>query len=233
MNTLSKSVGSIVADLLFPPRCVGCGTILPGNLKQLCLDCLSQLDTLDFAMHDDNPMIRHLFGRCRILYGGALFGYYPGGRVQSILQHIKYQNRTQLAIQCGEWLGRNLKRSILFQSVDALVPVPLHPKKLKQRGYNQSTLICEGIQRMTKWPIIEEGLLRVRHTPTQTKLGRVERCMNMRLAFRPSDQLKSSKHVLLVDDVLTTGATIEACILAIQEMYECDVSICSLAVGGV
>lgn len=232
MNTIKKSIGHLLLDLLYPPNCLACHRPISGQLDHICVPCLSQLTPLDFGRLPDNPLTSHFYGRCKLTSGIALFGYFPGGRVQHLIQNIKYKSKLPLAFECGQWLGKLIQKSPSFNDVDGLVPVPLHPKKLKIRGYNQSAIIAQGIASVCDIPVLSNLITRRRHTPSQTLLNRLERCNNMNAAFYVDADPTSFNHLLLIDDVVTTGATLEACINAIHSHHDARFSIGCLAVGG-
>ncbi|MDX1684456.1 MAG: ComF family protein [Saprospiraceae bacterium] len=232
MNTQDRSFGQVVLDLIYPLRCSGCGEVIPGMLDSFCLECLSRLQPLDYHHYTDNPLSRHFVGRCKVELSAALFGYIPGGCVQQIIHDVKYRRKMRLGRFLGRWLGRHLQRSMGYRQIDVIIPVPLHKRRQRKRGYNQSSLICEGIADQLQCNVLENGLERIRKTPSQTDLNRFERHRNMKNAFWPNEELLRYDHVLLVDDVVTTGATLEACILAIKAEKDMKVSIGTVALGG-
>ena len=224
-------------DLIFPPRCSACEESLTPGDQFFCTHCWSQLKPYDLQNYSDHLMDQHFWGRVRVEATAALFPYYPKGLVQQVIHNIKYRGDKRLGRFCGEWLGHLLKEAQNFQSVDAILPVPLFRKRMRNRGYNQSQLIAKGISKVMKLPVIENGLSRSRSTASQTSFNRFERIKNMESAFHASPNLAAYNHLLLIDDVVTTGATLEACIRAIrrmesQEQVNAKISLAALALGG-
>ena len=148
------------------------------------------------------------------------------------MHQLKYKSRGDVGVFLGQQLGYNLLETSWLRDIDVMVPVPLHPKKEALRGYNQSLLIAEGIQQITQIPTQASLLLRQRNTPSQTNKSRIERVNNMELAFHcPLDSLDRIQHILLIDDMLTTGATIEACALAILAEKRIKISIATIGIA--
>lgn len=208
----SKAGIGHLLSLLFPDLCCGCHRHLQPGEAQLCSSCLYELPYTDHHLHAENRMLKQFWGRVPCTAAMAMLYFKKGGRVQQIIHHLKYSNRPDLGIRLGNLLGEKLSISPAFKNIDLLIPVPLHKKRERQRGYNQSACIAEGIAQVLQVPLSSKHLLRKAATSSQTKKGRYLRFENMSSAFeicRP-EELKG-KHLLLIDDVLTTGATLEAC----------------------
>ncbi len=229
--TLKMWLRSLVA-LFFPERCCACGEELVGEHGGLCISCHLHLPLSNFAMRPANPTEMRLAGRIPFVAATSYLIFTHGNITQSLLHAIKYRHATQLAKQFGRQLGLSLRESHRFDDVDVIVPVPLHRKRLWYRGYNQSLLLCEGIAEVFSRPIDWKGLRRKVDTGTQTHLSREQRADNMKgvFALRHADSF-AGKHILLVDDVLTTGATIEACWLVLKEVPDIRISIATLAIA--
>ena len=165
----------------------------------------------NFHLHTDNALDQKLKGR--LVYNKAFSMYYfnTQGAVRDVLYQIKYQRNNYLANYFGEQLGHYYKSQL--KNIDVIIPVPLHPKRIAERGYNQSKLLADGINKVTKTPVNVDLVKRIKNTETQTHKSRIERVENMLAAFewQKSDLLKS-KSILLIDDVITTGSTLESCI---------------------
>lgn len=224
-------------DLIFPPRCRACDQSLTPGDQYFCTHCWSQLKPYDLQNYTGHIMDQHFWGRAKVESSAALFPYYPKGLVQQIIHNIKYRGEKNLAIFCGEWLGQMLKDSENFQNVDGILPVPLYRSRMRQRGYNQSELIARGISMSMNIPVILKGLSRNKSTVSQTSFNRFDRIKNMESAFRAKESLNVYHHLLLIDDVVTTGATLEACIGAIRRMESKQqinkkISLAALALGG-
>jgi ComF family protein len=162
----------------------------------------------------------------------SLFNYFARSRAQKIIHQIKYRNKKQLAIALGRRLAEHMERTPSLPQFDIIVPVPLHPRRVKERGYNQSALISKGIAGVLNIQCAEHALKRKYRTTSQTQLNRAERISNMLTAFELSEKLDDNVHVLLIDDVITTGATLEGCIVAIQNESNRKVSVATIAAGG-
>lgn len=208
------------ACLFFPHHCAGCGTDRLDRQTEICLRCLHQLPQTHFTGHADNPVEKIFWGRTQVQAATSLFFYSQDSIMQALLHELKYRGNQELGIQLGSLLGTVLKNNSRF-AVDVLVPVPLYPSKEKSRGFNQATLICQGIAAVTGLPVCTTLLRRNTERSTQTKKDRAERWENMRGIFEatPFNEVPY-KNILLIDDVITTGATLEACGQALLEAEE-------------
>jgi ComF family protein len=166
----------------------------------------------NFEIHPNNPVEKDFWGRLPIVNASALLYFTKESLVQQLMHQLKYKGNKDLGLQLGRLMGNALKNAARFNEIDALVPLPLFPSKEKKRGYNQATILCEGIAEILSLPVLNEVITRTQHTETQTKKGRIERWKNIEGKFQLIDpQAIQNKHLLLVDDVVTTGATLEAC----------------------
>jgi ComF family protein len=179
-------------------------------------------------MSADQQKLNQLFwGRVQIEDIRSLMIYQKGNKVKDVLQQLKYQNKTKLAQHLGKLLGEQLSTEQIYQ---AIIPIPLHPKKLKLRGFNQSKVIADGIKEVLDVPIQNNWIRRIHHNPSQTKVSKYERWNNVRSIFEvPKPEKFKNKHVLVIDDVLTTGATLEACVALLNKIEGCKVSVATLA----
>ncbi len=201
-----------VVGLLFPNLCNGCGLSLYGGEKAICNHCLYDLHHTDFHLHKENRVAKQLWSRLPFEAAMAMLYFKKGTRIQNLIHNLKYNGRPEVGHILGNLVGEKLKASEFYKSIDYIVPVPLHPKKERIRGYNQSLCIAEGISETLGVPIFQNQLIRKKITETQTRKSRFIRYENMLSVFDvfEPEQLQH-KHVLLVDDVITTGATLEAC----------------------
>lgn len=220
-------------ELFYPKTCCVCGTPLVGDEHEICTRCLLNLPEALSALGENNFVEKRFLGRVPTKHCTSLLLFKHHNDTQKILHSIKYYGNTKLAITMGRQLGLHLNKSGLFDDVDLLMPVPLHRNKERRRGYNQSQLICEGIIQTFPRPIVSGNLIRTRHTESQTHKTRIERLDNMKgvFALKNPDELKG-KHILLIDDVITTGATTEACWMALRSVEGVQISIASLAISG-
>ena len=231
MSFLSNLVSDSL-ELCFPNTCCGCSGEIQQKDDLLCVKCLHDLPYTDFEKFEDNP-VRHLFtGRIQLANATALFYFSKGNIVQHILHELKYKRNAAIGEYSGKLMGERLIESGRYKDIDALIPLPLFPKKEYVRGYNQAEMICRGISASTTIPLITKNVVRQRSTETQTKKHRSERWENVAGSFYTSDpQALAHKHVMLVDDVLTTGATIEACAESLLSIEGIKISIATIAVA--
>ncbi len=184
----------------------------------LCGFCRSDLPFTNHFNLRDNIFEQRLWGRIPLCAGASLFFFQKDGFVQDLMFKVKYESAIPLAIYLGSLLGKLLKQSKDFQSIDYLVPIPLHPRKKRKRGYNQSELLCEGIISVWEKPVFK-GVKRTKNTKSQTQMGKIERLQNLAGAIEVDQVDLIEPHFLIIDDVMTTGTTIEICALALLERY--------------
>ncbi len=218
--------------LLFPRLCGGCGKALLPAEDPLCLVCGLEIPRTEAHHIEANETALRIAGRFPFEKASSWAYFTQEGLLQHLLHNIKYRQREDWAIALGKQLGRELKDA--KWEVDTILPVPLHPKKQRQRGYNQSELLCDGIGEAMSIPVWPDALRRLRHTESQTAKNTSQRLLNVKDAFAVTPHFKEKlrgRHILLVDDVLTTGATLESCANALlQAVPNIQVSIATLAV---
>lgn len=219
--------------LFFPNNCCICGELLVGDEHNICSRCLLNLPEAYNANGEENYVERRLMGRIPVEAVTAWLTFQQGNDTQTLLHQIKYQGNERLAVTLGRQMGIVLAQSGRFENVDMLIPVPLHPRKEHKRGYNQSLLLCQGITQTFPRPIESSNLIRTRHTKSQTRKNRQQRLENMKDVFTVTqpERLKG-KHLLLIDDVITTGATTEACCLSLLAVEGVRISVAALAATG-
>ena len=207
-----KRLATDIIGLLFPDLCNACGTHLYYGEKEICTKCLYDLPYTDYHLYADNPVAKQLWGRLPCNAAMAMLYFRKGTKVQNLMHSVKYKGQTEVGVRLGNLLGEKLKLSAQYNGIDLIIPVPLHPKKEKIRGYNQSEFIANGIAEVLDIPMSTTHLLRDKSTDSQTKKSRYVRYENMQSVFNVhhAEQIENL-HVLLVDDVITTGATLEAC----------------------
>jgi len=219
-------------NLLFPDLCILCGRALQKNEHQLCLSCLHDIPKTNYHLIEGNPIEKRFWGKVPIFRATSYFFFQKGSSFQKLLHILKYKGNKEIGELLGKYAAIDLLDSPDFTSIDFIIPVPLHPKKYKLRGYNQSEWISKGISEILNKPLDTTTLLRVRENPTQTKKTVFERFENTEGIFELSNTtLLAGKHVLLIDDVLTTGSTLEACARALLETQGIKISIFTLAVA--
>ncbi len=217
--------------LFFPNVCACCSTGLMRGEEYICSHCLYELPTTGFHKEQDNPVAQSFWGRAVVEHATANYFFKKGNRIQKLVHQIKYRGQKEIGEVLGKEMGKNLCSSC-FQVVDIIVPVPLHLQKFRKRGYNQSEWIARGVAGMMNKPIDTQTLVRHASTSTQTRKKRFERWENVDSGFGLTNPDSfAGQHILLIDDVITTGATLEACIHAIQTSPEAKVSIATLAIA--
>lgn len=211
MFTINRLALDVVA-LLFPELCNACGTHLYYGEKEICIKCLRDLPFTDFHLNVENQVAKQLWGRLRDINAMAMLYFRKGTKVQNLMHSLKYKGKTAVGVKLGNLLGEKLAASNDYKNIDLIVPVPLHYSKERLRGYNQSETIANGIAELLNIAVSTKHLIRAKSTETQTKKARYTRYENMQSVFdvKHVEELKNM-HILLVDDVITTGATLEAC----------------------
>ncbi|GGI28295.1 ComF family protein [Pedobacter mendelii] len=221
---------SDLIGLLFPNLCNACGTPIFQNENLICTKCQYDLPFTDYHVHDENRVAKQFWGRLPLNAAMAMLYFRKGAKVQNLIHSLKYNNKTDVGVMLGHMLGERLKNSPLYQNIDLIMPVPLHQKKLRLRGYNQSTFIVEGVSKKMEIDFYDNILIRPVPTESQTKKSRYNRYENMKSVFKIQNPEKiAGKHILLIDDVITTGATLEACANVLLENGASKVSIAALA----
>lgn len=195
----------------------------------VCLQCLHKLPKTNNYKDPDNPAETLLAGRFPFERVATFCVYSKQGVLQPLIHQLKYNNKKEIGVLLGKLFGKDLSNSEFVNSIDFIVPVPLHPKKLRERGYNQAAMIAQGLSQATSIPISTENLIRVIHNPTQTKRTKTQRWENVKDIFDlRHPQLFTNKHVLLVDDIITTGSTLEACAHALLKNPNVRISVATL-----
>lgn len=222
-----------ILNLFYPRVCAACGETLLKDETTVCLKCRYLMPKTGYEQNPDNPLAQSFYGRVPFHAVSSCFFFSKDGKVQHLIHELKYKGNKEAGIFLGQQLGETIKEAPLFQGIDYLIPVPLHPKREKQRGYNQSLMICQGIHEVTGIPIGDKYLVRAVYTETQTHKTAEERFKNVKDIFevRFAEELKD-KHVLLVDDVLTTGATLESCAHQLENIPGITISAATAACAG-
>lgn len=215
--------------LFLPEVCVVCGQELLESEMGACLNCLYKLPkTYNYKVIDNAAEIL-MAGRIPFERIASYCVYVNGGILPPLIHNLKYHRKKEIGLLLGRMFGEDLVGSEFLKPVDIIVPVPLHPKKKRSRGYNQAEIIAQGISEATSIPISVDNLVRVVHNPTQTKRTKTERWENVKNIFNVKDiHAFNQKHVLLVDDVITTGSTIEACGVALQKCSKLKISVAAI-----
>lgn len=225
-----KNILTDALHLFYPHICIGCGSDLIDKKNLLCLYCINELPHTNFAMHENNPIEKIFTGRIKIKAAHSEFYFSKGHLIQHLIHQLKYKNNKEIGYYLGEIMGNSLLKSNRFSNIDYLIPLPLFADREFKRGYNQAAVICQGIHLSTQIPVMLNNIVRQRPTETQTRKHRAERWENVAGSFtsRNPETLKG-KNVLLVDDVITTGATLEACGQVVLQIPGTTTSFAALA----
>lgn len=216
--------------LFYPELCEACSSALYKNENLICLRCLAKLPYTSYENISPNKTDKLFWGRIRIEKATSLLFFTKGSRVQVLMHGLKYKGRKDIGFYLGELMYHKLHKANWLDSVDCIMPVPMHSAKQKKRGYNQAELIAQGLSTGSGIPLNLSNLRRVKNVQSQTKKSRIERYENMLQVFEvESFEEQIPGHVLLIDDIITTGATIEACALVLLESGVKKVSVATLA----
>lgn len=225
-----KAIRSLV-NLIYPQICVACDDQTPLKNKPYCLKCQQDLYYTDHSSTRKNDFEEMFWGRIPIDKGAAMFYYRKDTAIQDLLFSLKYKGNKSIGIQLGEEFGHMLSDAGFMKDITAIVPVPMFWKKEKKRGYNPAFLFAEGISLATKKPCYSDLLIKTMPTESQTRKSRTERLINVENVFQVNNAYDpTNEHILLIDDVLTTGATLEACAMVLQKQ-NIKTSLATLAIG--
>ena len=227
-----RKIFNDLLHLFFPKLCMLCQTPLVGGEEHICLKCLCDLPRTGHNFLEENPATYLFGGKVPVYHAAAFLHYEKGGNVQQLIHSLKYHDNREIGFRLGRMAGLRYQKAILSDRPDLLLPVPLHPKKRKQRGYNQSEWIARGLNTLLKLPIDTTSLRRTKETETQTHKQTYDRWLNMQNIFSVVDrEVLAGKHILLIDDVITTGSTIGACAEALLTIPGVRVSVLAIAMA--
>jgi len=216
--------------IFYPDLCASCENQLEKNENTICTFCRHDLPLTNFTNYSENKIAKTFYGRIIIEKANTLLFYRKEGITKKLIHELKYKGNEEIGSFFGNWLGEILKQNNEFSDINLIVPVPLHPKKLKQRGYNQVSKFGEKLSYHLNKPFLENVLLRTSTSKTQTFKARFERFNNNDTKFQSNNTSSfKNKHILLIDDVITTGATIESCARELQKTEGVKISILTMA----
>lgn len=231
LNTFQLYLKDFVG-LIYPELCLCCNEQHPFKDSLFCLDCNVDMPITDQFIVPNNRFKDIFIGRIKLEYAAAYMYNYKGSKVQQMLHALKYQHKNEIAIEIGKIIGGQISQYWSDKPIDMIIPIPLHPKKQHWRGYNQCIELAKGIHETTQIPINNLAVKKISHTDSQTSKTRAERLVNVSESFVPYPRLDlSNKHVLILDDVVTTGSTLEACALICQEANAKSISMITLAMA--
>ena len=231
MNSNLSKILNDVNTFVVPETCFGCNTVLYRGEHLLCAFCRNELPLTEYTFSEENPADRLFYGHFRVQKAAAMLFYREKGMVQQLIHGLKYRGMEKIGVVLGAWYGELLSRDGGLGSVDYVLPVPLHPKKKRKRGYNQCTGFGREVARVLGARFSEDLLLRREASPTQTSQNRWRRWKGTQGAFHaPGGHLLEGKRILLVDDVITTGATLGACCEALNHLGHGGICIAAMAI---
>jgi len=226
-----KKLTNSFISLFFPCLCPVCKEPLTGQENSICWDCSLSLPKTNSYSHEENRAAKRFYGKIQLERAASYLYYNKRGAAQKIVYEIKYKRNLSLGRSMGEAMAKDILASGFFEGIDCIMPVPLHKKKLKYRGFNQSLALAEGISEVSRIPIENKSLVRKKFSATQTKKGLYARWLNTKNRFTLYNKESfQNKHILLVDDVLTTGSTLEACAQCFRDIEGIKISVLTLAV---
>ena len=221
-----------IVNLFFPKVCNACHNLLNDNEHTICLDCRHDLPITNFHFDNNDSVAKVLYGRAKIENGTALFRFEKKGNIQRLIHNLKYKDHEHIGFVLGNWLGGELKTLESYKKIDAVIPVPLHKNKLKKRGYNQVAKFGQQIAEALDADYLDDVLVKITKSKSQTTKGRFTRWTNSDELFALKNMATiDNKHILIVDDLITTGATLEACISVLNQAKNIKISIATMAIA--
>lgn len=221
-----------IINLFFPPVCAGCHSFLVSNENVICTICRHNIPLTNHHLNPENEAFKKFYGRIPVEYTSALLYFHKKGIVQELIHNLKYKGQEQIGTVLGEWYAEDLKNSLTIQSVDEIIPVPLHKRKLRERGYNQVTNFGNALSESLNIPYNPNLLVRNIYSKTQSKKNLLNRSEGIDSIFDVDfTQKDHNKHFLLIDDVITTGSTLEACSNALLKIPGAKISIVCMAMA--
>ncbi|WP_418511087.1 ComF family protein [Corallibacter sp.] len=223
---------SAIINLFFPKVCYACNGLLHDHESYICTTCRHDLPVTNFHFNDDLTVSKTFYGRAVIEQATALLRFTKKGITQKLIHNLKYKNHEEIGVFLGDWLGSELKTIESYKNIDIVIPVPLHKKKLKKRGYNQVAKFAQQIAKALDAEYTSSVLIKVTNTASQVHKNRFSRLLNTHEIFVVKNNSEiEGKHILLVDDIITTGATLEACINVLSNANNVKISIATMAIA--
>lgn len=228
MNLLATYLKDFI-QLIFPEICHACGNSLVDSEQYFCTTCLYDLPYTQFHLNPENKLAKQFWGRVHVQSAVAFLYFTKGGKVQNIMHQLKYNKQPQIGIELGRMYAKELKNYPIYKNAEAIIPVPLHPEKQRKRGYNQSEQFALGLSEVLQIAVLNDILFRVKSAESQTSKSRDQRFDNIASVFEAKKPNLILKSVILVDDTITTGATLEICAIALQSIGIAEINIVGIA----
>ena len=221
-----------IINLFFPPVCAGCNSFLLVNEKVICTVCRHDIPLTNHHLNPENDAFKKFYGRIPVLHASALFYFHKKGIVQQLIHNLKYKGQEEIGTTIGQWYAEDLKNIESLVSIDEIIPVPLHRRKLKERGYNQVTAFGKALSSRLDIHYKDSLLIRNVYSKTQSKKNLLGRTEGIETVFDVSFTEKDhNKHFLIIDDVITTGSTLEACSKVMLKIPGAKISIVCMAMA--
>ncbi|PNQ75457.1 amidophosphoribosyltransferase [Hanstruepera neustonica] len=218
-------------NIFYPKVCYTCNLLLRDNEQYICTKCRHDLPVTNCHFNDDKSVLNIFYGRCKLENATALFWFEKRGITQKLIHNLKYKGFEEIGLFLGDWLGEELKSVLGYQNIDLVIPVPLHRKKLSKRGYNQVAKFGEQIAKALDAKYQDDVLIKATNTNSQVHKNRIARWLNASEIFKAENLQKiENKHILLVDDIVTTGATVESCVHVLHKAQNVKISLATMAV---
>jgi len=216
--------------LIFPKLCCGCNNLLLQNENSICASCRHSIPLTNHHLIANNNVTKKFYGLIDLEFGSSMLYFHKGGIVQKMIHNLKYRGNEKIGVVLGEWYANELKNNPIINSVTEIIPVPLHKKRLNERGYNQVDSFCKALSKELNIPFNNNLLKRKKYSKTQTTKNKIERQLYSASVFDVSfSERDENKHFLLIDDVITTGSTLELCAKALLKIPNTKVSIVTIA----
>ena len=227
-----KNIFSDAMHLFYPHNCIGCGSDLLSKQELLCIKCLYKLPHTHFEKFEGNPVEKIFTGRFHLKAGHSEFYFAKNQLIQELIHQLKYKDNKEIGFYLGAMMGKNILQSARFSDIDYIIPLPLYADKEFKRGYNQAEIICSGMSSVMNVSVLTKNVIRQKFTETQTRKHRTERWENVEESFAVKNPgALNGKNILLIDDVITTGATLEACAQTMLKIPGINISLATLAIA--
>ena len=219
-------------SLIFPQLCILCNAETPNEGQQFCVECMINMPRTNHFKKKDNAAAQRFWGRFPFEDAASVLNFHNYSDIRWMIHRLKYEGRKDIGHTLGIMAGKCMMQSRFFKDIDVIIPIPLHREKKVKRGYNQAAYLGRGISEILSVPLREDVLIKYKYTKSQTKMSRMERIKNVMDSFRLEDKSGiQGRHILIVDDVLTTGATIEACARKLLEANDIKISIVTACIA--